>query len=227
MTIQIAQRIGRALGVTSATKTKELDEALRAYVRSVGPGATLPIAGSLPYANLTGVPATFPPSAHTHAPADVLFAATSRILGRIAAGAGAGQELTAANVATIIAGITQIWTAIHTFGNAGNLVANFDASGETYTDWKKGGVHKAYVGLASALFGGGSANDFGIDCTAGIFRLGIGGAAAVDINGVTTTGASTGTFSTANKPGANAGVIAWLPVRTAGGTQGYVPIIGA
>lgn len=47
MTIQIAQRIGRALSVTSATKIKELDEALRAYVRSVAPGATLPISGSI------------------------------------------------------------------------------------------------------------------------------------------------------------------------------------
>lgn len=36
------------------------------------------------------------------APADVNFAATSRVLGRITAGAGAGEELTGANIATII-----------------------------------------------------------------------------------------------------------------------------
>jgi len=43
-----------------------------------------------------------------------------------------------------------------------------------------------------------------------------------------TTGAQTATFSATNKPGsATAGVIAWIPVLTAGGTQGYVPVFGA
>lgn len=43
-----------------------------------------------------------------------------------------------------------------------------------------------------------------------------------------TTGAQTATFSATNKPGSGtAGPIAWLPVLTAGGTQGYIPIFGA
>lgn len=40
-----------------------------------------------------------------------------------------------------------------------------------------------------------------------------------------TTGASTPTLS-ANKPGANAGVIAWLRVSTGGGVTGWVPVFG-
>lgn len=45
--------------------------------------------------------------------------ATNRILGRISAGAGDIEELTAANVATILAAITQSWTAQHTYTFAG------------------------------------------------------------------------------------------------------------
>lgn len=95
MTIQIAQRIGRALGVTSATKTKELDEALRAYVRSVGPGATLPVTGSVPYANLTGVPATFPPSAHTHPNGDLTGYTAADVLAKMLTVDGPGSGLDA------------------------------------------------------------------------------------------------------------------------------------
>ncbi len=46
--------------------------------------------------------------------------------------------------------------------------------------------------------------------------------------GGTGTGAQTATFVATNKPGAGAaGVISWIPVLTAGGTQGYVPVFGA
>ena len=54
------------------------------------------------------------------------------------------------------------------------------------------------------------------------------GALAVSLNGVTATGAQTATFSATNKPGSGtAGPIAWLPVLTADGTQGYIPIFGS
>lgn len=46
--------------------------------------------------------------------------------------------------------------------------------------------------------------------------------------GATATGAQTATFVATNKPGSGtAAPIAWLPVLTAGGTQGYIPIFGA
>jgi hypothetical protein len=47
VTVQIAKRIGRALGVASATKLADLDQALREFVRSVSPGATVPVLGSI------------------------------------------------------------------------------------------------------------------------------------------------------------------------------------
>jgi hypothetical protein len=49
------------------------------------------------------------------------------------------------------------------------------------------------------------------------------------INGATTTGAQTATFTATNKPGSGtAGPISWLPVFLAdGSTQGYIPIFGA
>lgn len=64
--------------------------------------------------------------------------------------------------------------------------------------------------------------------TANQIGIALGGSQAMQINGVTTTGAQTATFVATNKPGAaGAGPIAWLPVLTAGGTQGYIPIFGA
>jgi hypothetical protein len=62
--------------------------------------------------------------------------------------------------------------------------------------------------------------------TSGRFVVSINGANAWAINGVGTTGTATATFSAANKPGANAGVVEWLPVVRAGGTQGYMAIWG-
>lgn len=41
------------------------------------------------------------------------------------------------------------------------------------------------------------------------------------------TGTQTATFAATNKPGAaTAGVIAWIPVVTTTGEQGYVPVFG-
>jgi hypothetical protein len=40
------------------------------------------------------------------------------------------------------------------------------------------------------------------------------------------TGASTGTFSTANKPGSNAGIVKWLQVYQGGSLLGHIPIVG-
>lgn len=55
----------------------------------------------------------------------------------------------------------------------------------------------------------------------------IGGASAIQINGISTTGVRTATFSATNKPGSGtAGPISWLPVLTAGGIQGWIPIFG-
>jgi hypothetical protein len=55
----------------------------------------------------------------------------------------------------------------------------------------------------------------------------LGGAQAMQFNGVSATGSQTATFTATNKPGSGtAGPIAWLPVLTAGGTQGYIPIFG-
>lgn len=47
----------------------------------------------------------------------------------------------------------------------------------------------------------------------------------VSFNGPNNTGTATPTLS-ANKPGANAGVIAWISVKTGAGTQGWIPIFG-
>lgn len=74
-----------------------------------------------------------------------------------------------------------------------------------------------------------------LDTDTGFFRdtanqiaIALGGSQALQFNGVTTTGAQTATFTATNKPGSGtAGPIAWLPVLTAGGTQGYIPIFGA
>lgn len=94
MSIQIAQRIGRALGVSSATKTKELDEALREFVRSVGQGSS-GLAGTLPYSSLTGVPATFAPSAHTHPNGDLTGYTAADVLAKLLTVDGAGSGLDA------------------------------------------------------------------------------------------------------------------------------------
>lgn len=90
-------------------------------------------------------------------------------------------------------------------------------------------------GLFSAQDGSAGSPQFNFfnDADTGFYREGtnsigvaLGGGRAFAMNGASTTGASTPTL-TANKPGANAGTIAWIPVLTAGATQGYIPIFGA
>ncbi|HVJ24862.1 MAG TPA: hypothetical protein VM756_13095, partial [Burkholderiales bacterium] len=124
MTIQIAQRIGRALGVRSATRLKELDTALREYVRSVPTGATLPIGGSIgagqvvsgtfadarisqssvtqheaalsiDWLQLDSVPATFTPAAHTHGNADLTGYTAADVLAKLLTVDGAGSGIDA------------------------------------------------------------------------------------------------------------------------------------
>lgn len=124
MTIQIAQRIGRALNVRSATRIKELDQALREYVRSVPTGATLPIGGSIDasqvgsgtfadariaqsnvtqheaalsidWLQLDSVPATFTPAAHTHGNADLTGYTAADVLAKLLTVDGAGSGLDA------------------------------------------------------------------------------------------------------------------------------------
>lgn len=124
VTIQIAQRIGRALNVRSATRLKELDTALREYVRSVPPGATLPISGSIDasqvvsstfadariaqsnvtqheaaltidWLQLDNVPATFTPAAHTHGNADLTGYTAADVLAKLLTVDGAGSGLDA------------------------------------------------------------------------------------------------------------------------------------
>ena len=53
--------------------------------------------GPTDYTLLTNVPATFPPSAHTHPVSDIVSIAGERLLGRHAGGSGAGQEVTVGN----------------------------------------------------------------------------------------------------------------------------------
>jgi Leucine-rich repeat (LRR) protein len=53
--------------------------------------------GTTDYTLLTNVPATFPPSAHTHPVSDIVSIASERLLGRHAVGSGAGQEVTVGN----------------------------------------------------------------------------------------------------------------------------------
>lgn len=48
---------------------------------------------------------------------------TSRLLGRVTAGAGTIEELTAANVLSILAGTAQTWSALHTFTAGSSLSA--------------------------------------------------------------------------------------------------------
>lgn len=53
MTIQIAQRIGRALGVRSGTRIRELDEGLREYVRTVPKATNTPMPGTFAASQVT------------------------------------------------------------------------------------------------------------------------------------------------------------------------------
>ena len=70
MTIAIARRIGSALNVKSETKIRSLNDALLEYVRLTQQSATTTVPGAVDWSQLNNVPATFAPSAHTHAAED-------------------------------------------------------------------------------------------------------------------------------------------------------------
>jgi hypothetical protein len=132
VTIQITQRIGRALNVSSATRLKDLDAALREFVRSVGQGATVPLTGTLPYSSLTGVPATFAPSAHTHPNGDLTGYTAADVLSKLLTVDGAGSGLDAdlldgqSSAAFAAAPTTGTWTAADNSG-AGLALTTVDA----------------------------------------------------------------------------------------------------
>lgn len=97
MTIQIAQRIGRALGVRSGTRIKELDEGLREYVRTVPQARTTPITGSIAASQVTSGTFADPRIAESnvtqHQAALALAASqiNSGILGAVRGGTGHGS----------------------------------------------------------------------------------------------------------------------------------------
>lgn len=100
MPLDLARRIGVALDVRSETRIRQIDRALKEYVRLTPQSPTVPSAGNIDasqiisglvpdarisessvtqheaaleidWLQLTGVPATFPPSAHNHNASDV------------------------------------------------------------------------------------------------------------------------------------------------------------
>lgn len=100
MTIAIAKRLGQALNIRSGSRIKTIDDCMRAYGRAVAQSPTVPLTGSIDasqvisgtfadglisqssvtqheaalnidWLQLTGVPATFPPSAHNHNASDI------------------------------------------------------------------------------------------------------------------------------------------------------------
>lgn len=111
-------------------------------------------------------------------PQPVLTAPPTALVGLTAINGSAETAMPSDAAPALNQAIVAIWTALHTFAAAGNKVAQFDSTGETYVEWKKNAVHKAYLGLASAIFGGGSDNDYAIDATTGNIRLGTGGVEA-------------------------------------------------
>lgn len=81
------------------------------------------------------------------------------------------------------------------------------------------GVERAFLGATNTpegLVGTNQNHDFSVV---------VNGARALTFRGGNTTGGATPTLS-ANKPGANAGVIEWVAVRTTAGTVGWMPIFG-
>lgn len=103
------------------------------------------------------------------------------------------------------------------------------AAGGSFIQLFNSATFMGYIGDASQEFVGGTFGDLGIGCaTASKITFGIFTAKSFSINGVSTTGAQTATFLATNKPGTGAsGPIAWIPVQTGGGVQGYIPIFGA
>lgn len=80
-----------------------------------------------------------------------------------------------------------------------------------------GVIRSTYLTTTTEVFVGSS--------TAIDFSLTVAGGRVLTFRGGNTTGASTPTLS-ANKPGANAGVLEWVAVRSSAGTVGWMPIFG-
>lgn len=139
MTIQIAQRLGSALDIRSATRLRELDQALREYVRSVGTAANVPIGGSIDWSHITSIPATFPPSAHTHPNGDLTGYTAADVLAKLLTVDGSGSGLDAdlldglSSAAFAGASSTGNWTPADASG-AGLVLATVSAN---YTQHEK------------------------------------------------------------------------------------------
>jgi hypothetical protein len=119
---------------------------------------------------------------------------------------------------------------------AGGNAIGFACGGTEYFEVQPGFV--VLRGTSQLLADGGTASlpdfTFNGDNNTGIYHSGadaigiaIGGAEAISIVGVATTGAQTATFSATNKPGTGtAGPAKWLPVKL-GATTYYIPMFGA
>lgn len=232
---EAAQDAAGALIQASATISPSYNDAGNALTLSI-------IDGTVTYAKIQNV------------------SATNRVLGRITAGAGVVEELTAANLGTIISGITQTWSGFHTFNNAltyfnGRVGVGTNASigklAVASTNANVAGGQSAWNDQYS-IFGPnvgsstGAALGIGYDTTAdgGVIQALAPGVAYKPLRlygssvGVYTTsteiltfdsapatGTATATFTATNKPGANAGVLKWVPVLN-GGVRYYMALWG-
>lgn len=90
-------------------------------------------------------------SAVSLAPADITFAATARVLGRITAGGGAGEELTGANIATILGSPTFTGLTVNgaTVLNEGGADVDTRIEGDTDVN-----LVNVDAGLDKVCFGG-------------------------------------------------------------------------
>lgn len=110
------------------------------------------------------------------------------------------------------------------------LRINTTAAAGSYMQLYNNGTFNGFIGDSSQQFSSGALGNLGIGCNTGKqIDFGISATLAVSINGVTTTGAQTASMAASNKPGSAGATtpISWLPVKTAAGVQGYIPIYGA
>lgn len=123
MSRDLAAQVGRAVGVRSGTKVRELDNALRAYSRLTPRAAGVPVEGEIPWMNVTGKPTVFAPDP------------------------GAVQGLTAVIApAALASGSTHDWSPTD-LAVANVLRATTDAAGSTLT-----GLVPPAAGRLLALF---------------------------------------------------------------------------
>lgn len=144
--------------------------------------------------------------------------------------AALGLSWTAVGVMTVgapAAGYAFIINASTAGTAALNLVPQ--SAGLAAIDYATGQGTIGVSGATSQIISGSVAGDVCIRAQLGNIKFStVAGTHAISINGATATGVQTATFSATNKPGsATAAPIQWLPVLTAAGTQGYIPIFGA